>query len=223
MIQVRASFPDQKLTTGHSVKALSFEINQPCFVAIVGHNGAGKTTLLKTFAGLLPYKGEIFFSSPPAYLPQHMPQPWGLNAVELVAMGNYSEGNWLKEESMQKARELLTFWHLEYCMHQEAATLSGGERQLIWLAQLEMQNSDIILLDEPTQYLDVYYQAKVFAWMTSMVEKGKIIFCVTHQLDYVSKMKGYFLHVSQETTSLENLTGKRVEEVREEMQKKRPN
>jgi iron complex transport system ATP-binding protein len=219
LIRVSVDLPNQDLSSGQKLREIRLELNQPGFVAILGRNGSGKSTLLHALSGLLLCKGEIFFSSPPAYLPQHMPVPWGLTSKEVVAMGAYKHMDWRTPSNFEKADSVLNDWGLSTLIHQEVATLSGGERQLIWLAQMEMQKSEILLLDEPTQYLDVYFQSKVFDWMKAQAESGKLILCVTHQLEYVGRMQGLMLNLSEKKPTLVEIDQPSLSAVRAAMER----
>lgn len=219
MIKVSIALPEQGLNTGQRIRAIHLEFNQPGFVALIGRNGSGKSTLLQALSGLLLCKGEIFFSSAPAYLPQQMPIPWGLTARDVVAMGAYHQSEWRTTLNYNRADTILENWGLASLSKQEVATLSGGERQLVWLAQMEMQDASILLLDEPTQYLDVYFQAKVFEWMRAQVDAGKLIICVTHQLDYAVRMPGVMLNLSDPIIRLEDISAESIDLARKSMER----
>ena len=93
--------------------------------------------------------------------------------------------------------------------------LSGGEQQLVWLAQLSLQDAAIYLLDEPTQQLDVYYRRQVFrlihGWATTA---GKTVLCNTHDLDNLLDISGFLLNLSEPEPQLRELTPATVREAR---------
>jgi iron complex transport system ATP-binding protein len=85
--------------------------------------------------------------------------------------------------------------------------LSGGEKQLVWLSQLLLQNSDIYLLDEPTQSLDLKNKKRVFGVIENeFIKKGKTVLCITHDLHYLYNMDGYLLNLSDKKPQLEKIT-----------------
>lgn len=70
---------------------------------------------------------------------------------------------------------------------QSILTLSGGEQQMIWLAQVSMQNTPLIVLDEPTQHLDLYFKKQVFNQLETWVNQGKTILVSTHDIQYLAQ------------------------------------
>jgi iron complex transport system ATP-binding protein len=94
--------------------------------------------------------------------------------------------------------------------------LSGGEQQLVWLAQLSLQDAQIYLLDEPTQQLDVYYRRQVFSlihgWAT---QEGKTVLCSTHDLDNLPELTGYLLNLSEPEPQLRAISRATVQEARQ--------
>ena len=94
--------------------------------------------------------------------------------------------------------------------------LSGGEQQLVWLAQLSLQDAQVYLLDEPTQQLDVYYRRQVFNLMHDWVtEEGKTVLCSTHDRDNLPALTGYLLNLSEPNPQLRPLSPATVQAARE--------
>ena len=192
------------------IKNLSFEIRKPAFIAIVGHNGSGKTSLFKTFLNLLPYKGEIFFASPPALLAQKNTIHFDIQACELAVMGKFKEKKFFENYTKSNFEEVETIFErlgIKSLFHSNVLEISGGELQLVWLAQLLLQNKEILLLDEPTQYLDVKNKKRVFDLLGSLVkDENKTILCITHDLLNLYTMEGFLLNLSAESPCLEILS-----------------
>ncbi|NML66821.1 ABC transporter ATP-binding protein [Hymenobacter sp. RP-2-7] len=188
---------------------------RPTFVAILGHNGAGKTTLLRVLTGQLPYQGSVRLGGPeelrtlrgPAlarrlgYLPQRGTLEFGLPVRELVVMGRYRHHGLLGTygpADYARADAALEVVGIAQLANQDFRQLSGGEQQLVWLAQLSLQAAPLYLLDEPTQQLDVYYRQRVFELITSWVEVDKrTVLCTTHDLDSLPGLPGYLLNLSR--------------------------
>ncbi|WP_276499571.1 ABC transporter ATP-binding protein [Pontibacter litorisediminis] len=216
---------------GHRVliRNLSFSIPSPAFVAIIGHNGAGKTTLFRAFQGKLAYEGQLLvqnhdlrrLSNPSgkglvAYLPQKAVVSFPIKVHDLTVMGLFRKKRFFENytsEDYALAAQVLEQLQLSYLIDHDFTTLSGGEQQLVWLAQLMLQDASINLLDEPTQQLDVYYKNKVFGLLQDWVnEQGKTVLCITHDLQNLAHMQGYLLNLSKPTPLLEPLSPETVQQ-----------
>ncbi|MDP2572036.1 ABC transporter ATP-binding protein [Vibrio penaeicida] len=141
------------------------------FSAILGPNGAGKTTLLKAVMGILPYSGNISATDkngnalPPtsfSYLCQLNKSPSQLTVIEVVLLGLVHQLNWrISEEQEQKAENMLRDLGLIDIATRPFSQLSGGQQQLVSLAQALVSQPDVLLLDEPTSALDLKHQVQV--------------------------------------------------------------
>jgi len=138
-------------------------------------------------------------------------------------MGRYSHKASLESytaEDYAQVAEVLDELGVSYLYDKNFLTLSGGEQQLCMLAQLAIQNPDIILLDEPTQSLDLHNKERVFDWMEQQVtEKGKIVLCVTHDLHWITKKEGYLLPLSNSAIELLPLSEKLVQDTIEKLKR----
>lgn len=191
---------------------LSFDLHRPAFVAVIGLNGAGKTSLLKSFVNLLPYQGEIFLSSPPAYLSQRNSISFDIKASDLVVMGKYATKKFMEPYSKEDYVETYSVFEklsIAPLYNRMFTELSGGEQQLVWLAQVLLQNRPILLLDEPTQYLDLLHKKRFFEVVKTLVAvEGKFIFCVTHDVHHLYSLQedAFLLNLSSPSPTLQNLT-----------------
>jgi iron complex transport system ATP-binding protein len=188
---------------------------RPTFVAILGHNGAGKTTLLRVLTGQLAYQGSVRLGGPEelrtlrgtalaqrlGYLPQRGALEFGLPVRELVVMGRYRHHGLLSTYGPQdyaRADAALEAVGIAHLAAQDFRQLSGGEQQLVWLAQLSLQDASLYLLDEPTQQLDVYYRQRVFDLISYWVTSDKrTVLCTTHDLDSLPGLPGFFVNLSR--------------------------
>lgn len=173
--------------------------------ALVGGNGCGKSTLLRTLARLLRPKGGTVYLDNAAIqtlptrvvaqqmgiLPQAPTAPEGLTVRELVAQGRYPHQNWLKQWSEQDeaavARALSTT-RMTDLADRLLETLSGGQRQRAWIAMALAQETEILLLDEPTTYLDLAHQMEVLDLLYELNEReGRTVVMVLHDLNQASR------------------------------------
>lgn len=169
--------------------------------ALCGPNGCGKSTLLRTLAGLQPLRsGQIEVNGAPlasyrrrelarvlTMLAQFNQIPAGLTVRELVAYGRYAYGGWLRglTRSDQTAiDEALAVSGLAADAGRDVAALSGGERQRVWIAMALAQQAPIVLLDEPTTYLDIHHQLDILHELRRLnQERGLTIVWVLHDLN----------------------------------------
>ncbi|MBL1379088.1 ABC transporter ATP-binding protein [Zobellella iuensis] len=141
-------------------------------VGVIGRNGAGKSTLLKTIAGLLPGQGLVHFGDRPldatqrartlGYLPQSLPQPSSLLAYETVYSAcRAAHGGLDKEQLEQNMESVFSRLGIRELALRRLDQLSGGQRQMIGLAQVLVRQPRLLLLDEPTSALDLHWQLNV--------------------------------------------------------------
>jgi iron complex transport system ATP-binding protein len=192
------------------LRNLFLSVPGPAFVAIVGHNGCGKTTLFRALTGRIPYQGSIQVlgqdlrtvrqpatSGLLAYLPQRGSVEFPIAVRELVVMGRFRHHRFLSAYSPTDyalADEALRRVGADHLAARDFMLLSGGEQQLVWLAQLSLQDAALYLLDEPTQQLDVYYRRRVFDLLQAWVQQQqKTVLCITHDLDNLLALAGGFL------------------------------
>ncbi|TXK91262.1 ABC transporter ATP-binding protein [Parageobacillus sp. SY1] len=167
----------------------------------IGGNGSGKSTLLRALARLLkPAGGAVLLEGkeiaklPPkdvakklAILPQSPTAPEGLTVLQLVKQGRYPYQTWLKqwsEEDEKAVRRALEATRMTELAERPVDSLSGGQRQRAWIAMTLAQDTDIILLDEPTTYLDMTHQIEILDLLFELNEKEKrTIVMVLHDLN----------------------------------------
>lgn len=169
---------------------------QPGFLyGILGPNGSGKSTFLKTLSAIwTPTEGEIFWkeqdlrrfsrrelSRALTLVPQNPPLFFDFDVYHMVAMGCYAKGASSKECSKQVEDSLrqVDGWHLRDRM---ICQLSGGERQRIYIARALATGAPILLLDEPTSYLDLRHQLEVWELLKKLVKQGKLVIVAVHDI-----------------------------------------
>lgn len=183
------------------IDELNIDIPQGEISVFIGGNGCGKSTLLRSIARLLkPKQGSVLLDGEAisrlstkevarkmAILPQSPTAPEGLTVLQLVKQGRYPHQTWLKQWS-QKDEELvqdaLKATKMEELQHRKVDELSGGQRQRAWIALTLAQDTDIILLDEPTTYLDMTHQIEILDLLFELNEKEqRTIVMVLHDLN----------------------------------------
>jgi len=213
------------------VRNLFLYLPAPAFVAVVGHNGSGKTTLFRVLTGQLPYEGSIQLHGQEVrglrraaaagllgYLPQRGSVGFSIAVRELVVMGRYRHHALLSAYNSADyalADAALARVGMAHLAIRDFTELSGGEQQLVWLAQLSLQEAQVYLLDEPTQQLDVYYRRQVFGLVHSWaIDHGKTVLCSTHDLDNLPDLTGYLLNLSEPSPQLRAISAATVQEAR---------
>ena len=214
------------------VRNLFLCLPAPAFVAVGGHNGSGKTKLFRVLTGQLPYQGSVRLHGHEVrglrraaqagllgYLPQRGTLDFALAVRELVVMGRYRHHGLFSAYTPADytlADAALARVGMAHLAARDFTQLSGGEQQLVWLAQLSLQDAQVYLLDEPTQQLDVYYRRQVFTlihhWAT---QEGKTVLCSTHDLDNLPALSGYILNLSEPQPQLRPISAATMREARE--------
>ncbi|MEF9991718.1 MAG: ABC transporter ATP-binding protein [Romboutsia sp.] len=187
------------------ISDLSLNINKGEIISIIGPNGCGKSTLLKTLSRMIkPIEGEIFIdndnllimknkliSQKVCLLSQHNNAPLDLSVEELVYFGRVPHKKWYETKN-QDDKELVDWaisnTGLELYRNTSIGALSGGERQRAYIAQALCQKPEVLLLDEPTTYLDISYQLELMELVRDINKKFNItIVMVLHELNQASK------------------------------------
>jgi len=191
------------------VDSISFTVEPGQWLMIVGPNGAGKTTVISAISQAAPYTGEVFFEGRNirscksrdlakniGVLTQNHFVGYDFTVEEVIRLGRYAyaPGLWgqKKDDGADKIREAIEKTGMEPYLKQSVLTLSGGELQRTFLAQLFAQDPRLLMLDEPTNHLDLVYQKQVFALVKSWLqETGGAVVSVVHDL---SLAKAYGTH-----------------------------
>lgn len=175
-----------------AVKNVSFEINQGEIVTLIGANGAGKSTIVKTISGLLkPKSGQIFYlgkeidhKSVPQIVSAGISQVAegrhifaGMTVMENLQMGAFLQKN--HDEVSKTYKEIFErFPILQKRRSQDAATLSGGEQQMLAMGRALMAKPKLLLLDEPSMGLSPLYIQEIFKIIKELNEKGTTILLI---------------------------------------------
>ncbi len=191
-------------TSTRIIQDLHLSINAGTITALVGPNGCGKSTLLRGISRLLkPLEGGVYLDGQDIHrmkakelakklgiLPQSPVAPEGLTVHELVSQGRYPHQKWFQQWSAadeQIVSEAIEITNLTLFANRPVDTLSGGQRQRAWIAMALAQQSDVLLLDEPTTYLDLAYQIDVLDLLSELNERGSTIIMVLHDLNQAAR------------------------------------
>ena len=182
------------------IHGVSFNVDTDEFVCVIGANGCGKTTILKALMGLLPATGgairvhgkdiadmrEAERAKHFAYIPQaHIP-PFPFSVADVVIMGRTPYINRLAritERDRVVAYQSLELLGITDLAQKAYTTLSGGQQQLVLIARALTQQSDILVMDEPTASLDFGNQQLVLSRVKMLAHMGKAVIMVTHDPD----------------------------------------
>ncbi|MFV0344592.1 MAG: ABC transporter ATP-binding protein [Anaerocolumna sp.] len=204
--RIRVGYGDKVI-----IEDLSIDIPMGKTTTIIGPNGCGKSTLLKSIGRILNIKnGGIYLNgkeihemptkelaSKMAILPQSPIAPDGITVEELISYGRYPYQKGLgklKEEDKKIVAWAMRATNLEELKFQTVDSLSGGQRQRVWIAMALAQETEVILLDEPTTYLDMAYQLEVLELLDELNKAhGCTIIMVLHDLNLASKFADYMV------------------------------
>ena len=197
---------DLTLAYDHRVVAedLGVRIADGSFTVIVGPNACGKSTLLKALARVLKPKagavyldGQAIASYPSKYvakqlgmLPQSPIVPGGIVVEELVARGRFAHQRLLRQwspEDEKAVTEAMRLTEVSDLADRFVDELSGGQRQRVWLAMALAQQTGILLLDEPTTFLDLAHQFEVLDLCAELHDEGRTVVAVLHDLNHACR------------------------------------
>lgn len=187
------------------ISGMDVSIPSGQITALVGPNGCGKSTLLRGLARLLAPKGGTAFLDGKAIhqmptrelarqlgiLPQSPVAPEGLTVRELVAQGRYPHQSWLQQwasDDEAAVMKALTLTGMAELADRPVDALSGGQRQRAWIAMTLAQETPVILLDEPTTFLDLSHQIEVLQLLERLNRgEGRTIVMVVHDLNHATR------------------------------------
>lgn len=193
------------------IEELNLTLEKGKITSIIGANGCGKSTLLKSIGRILKKeKGNIFLldkdmnemkskeiAEKLAILSQNPTAPSQLKVEELVSYGRYphrNNVNKLSNEDKNKIEWALKVTNTIEFRDRELSDLSGGQRQRVWLAMALAQDTDILLLDEPTTFLDMSHQLEVLNIVKKLNDKeGCTVVMVLHDINHAAKYSDFIV------------------------------
>lgn len=188
---------DLAVTRGNRriISGVSFNLKPGTLAALVGPNGVGKSTLLSAIAGQIPSQGKVEFDGKPrergslSYMPQAQSVTAELSVIEVLLLGRRENLGWrVNEADLVAAEEMAGWFRLSDFCEKPMCDLSGGQQQLVLLAQRLMREPKLVILDEPTSALDLHYQLTVLEILRSYAAThSAVILAAVHDLSLASR------------------------------------
>ncbi|MFJ7196681.1 MULTISPECIES: ABC transporter ATP-binding protein [unclassified Streptomyces] len=186
------------------IDGLDVTIPPGVITTIIGPNGCGKSTLLRTLTRLLkPDHGTVVLDGEDigrlrtrdvakklGLLPQAPVAPEGLTVADLVARGRHPHQSWLRQWSSDDVgvvERALAMTGVSELADRPVDSLSGGQRQRVWISMTLAQGTDLLLLDEPTTYLDLAHAIDVLDLVDDLHESGRTVVMVLHDLNLAAR------------------------------------
>lgn len=217
------------------IAGLDTVIPDGSFTVIIGPNACGKSTLLRGLSRLLtPASGRVILdgktiTSLPAkevarrlgLLPQSAIAPDGITVADLVGRGRYPHQGLLRQWSDADERavgDALEATGTTALAPRRVDELSGGQRQRVWVAMVLAQQTDLLLLDEPTTYLDIAHQVELMELFAHLNRRGRTIVAVLHDLNHAARYADHIIamrdgRILATGSPAEVVTSARVEEI----------
>lgn len=204
----------RKVTSGYGQVAvldgLDLDIPTGVVTTIIGPNGCGKSTLLRTLARLIkPSSGHVVLdgadiaklkskqiATTMGLLPQSPLAPEGLTVGDLVARGRHPHQSWLRQWSSDDAEVVdaaLEQTGVRDLADRAVDSLSGGQRQRVWISMTLAQGTDLLLLDEPTTYLDLSHALDVLDLVDELSSQGRTVVMVLHDLNLAIRYSDHLI------------------------------
>jgi len=188
------------------VSNISLSLEKGKLIALIGENGIGKSTLLRTLTGIQkPLAGKVLINNLPfdkynaldlakklsVVLTEKLP-PSNLTVFELVALGRQPYTNWigkLSEMDILKTNEAIALTQIEHLKHKKHFEISDGQLQKVLIARALSQDTELIILDEPTTHLDLLHKVSLLKLLKKLThETKKCILFSTHDIDLAIQM-----------------------------------
>lgn len=210
-----------KLTVAYDARPVLWNISASLpkgkLTAIIGPNGAGKSTLIKAMVDFIkPITGTVSFQienginqtyqdvkDKLAYVPQNTTVDWDFptTVMDVVLMGRYGQLGWFKrpkKKDKEIAKQMLLKVALPTFADRQISQLSGGQRQRVFLARALAQEADVYIMDEPLAGVDMKTERIIMKLLRELVNEGKSVVVVHHDLQTVEEYFDHVLFINQE-------------------------
>jgi iron complex transport system ATP-binding protein len=188
------------------------EIQPEQVTALIGPNAAGKSTLLKCISGMLRGNGNVWVDGRDlktlpiqmltrkiGYLPQEIPSDASLTVFEAVLLGRVHSLNWrVRDEDLVPTMETLVALGIDHLVDRFLRELSGGQRQMVSIGQALVRRPEILVMDEPTNSLDIQHQLELFELIRSITEDNRMTTIVaSHDLNLAARFADKVILIHQ--------------------------
>jgi iron complex transport system ATP-binding protein len=216
----------KNLTIGYTSKKeiltiasdISISLTKGKLITLIGGNGIGKSTLLRTITAIQkPISGEVFLNEKDIFsmdnsdlaqqqslvLTDKLPSS-NLTVWELIALGRQPYTNWigtLSEDDINKINKAIQITKIVHLTEKKHYEISDGQLQKVLIARALAQDTDLIILDEPTTHLDLFHKVSVFKLLQKLAhESGKCILFSTHDIDLAIQLSDEMIVMTNENT-----------------------
>ena len=192
---------------------VSLVMDKPGLYCILGPNGVGKSTIVKCINKINePLKGDVFLdgenlkdmelkdiSQKVTFVPAHQTDAFSMSVLDTIMVGRYNKSKWgSKKADIKKVYETMKLLHIEDLAYRKYNELSAGQHQKVTIARGVVQETPVLILDEPTANLDVQYQIYVTEMLRAIAEKrNMIILMISHDLNITSKYAHYVIMLAR--------------------------
>ncbi|WP_420575983.1 ABC transporter ATP-binding protein [Ekhidna sp.] len=191
------------------MEEINLSLDHGQLIGLVGQNGVGKSTLIRTICGLQPkLSGKVFLTGdqieelPAKEIAKKIsvvltgrPESLNLSVLELVALGRHPYSGWLgnlKSSDREKIEEAISLMEINYLAKKRLYELSDGQMQKVMIARALAQETDLIILDEPTSHLDLKNKIDVLQLLQKIAKSGKGVLISTHEIQLSAQVCDLF-------------------------------
>ena len=200
------------LNNTHILKNINLEVKKNKITAIIGKNASGKSSIIKCINGIYKYDGEILFegknindikikekSKKISILPQILKYPHIL-VSDLLLIGlnpSLSIYEKIKENDVIKINEIFKKFKIEHLQNKYLDELSGGQRQVVYLAMQLIQNAELMIFDEPSSFMDINYENQLLRVISDLKILNKTVLVVMHNINNIIKCADHIVIVDE--------------------------
>ena len=192
------------------IEDITLEVPEGELTMLIGPNGCGKSTLLKALARVLaPKAGYVYLGGTDihqlrttavarrlGFLPQRQSVPPGIKVLDMVSRGRFAHqrfwSRWSQEDEKAVA-SALEVTGLTDLQRADVDELSGGQVQRVWLATVLAQDTPLLLLDEPTTFLDIRHQVELMELLVDLNRRGRCLVAVLHDLNQAARFSTHLI------------------------------